>query len=129
MPRDIITSALFLQPDLLSSQTYICHCSLTCIIPHQSWSWPCSANTCNIDNTATAAFLKLGHNSANGEEDALDVDVHDTIEFRLCDFQCRLIAIRGAGVVDQDVEAAELRDSCLNHLGPVCGNSDVCYYD
>ena len=54
-----------------------------------------------------------------GEQDRFDVDGENPIELRLLNLHDRLVAMRGAGVVDDNVDAAERVDRLL------CGPLDI----
>ena len=49
----------------------------------------------------------MGNESLGGEQDRFDVDGENAVELRLRHLHDRLVAISRAGVVDDDVHAAE----------------------
>ena len=57
-----------------------------------------------------------------GEQDRFDVDGENAVELRLLDLHDRLVAMRRAGVVDDDVDAAERVDRRMRRaLDVACG--------
>src|SRR5207237_10482403 len=65
-------------------------------------------------NTATLR-LHAGNRRATAVDDAADVDVHDAVEQGVGRLFKRREGLRQAGVVEQDVDAAETVDRALDH--------------
>ena len=59
------------------------------------------------------------YTNLNTKVDTLNVDVENAIEFIFCDINSGLVLIRGSSIIDDDVEAAELRHSGVEKFLPV----------
>ena len=70
------------------------------------------------------SFDHLARSDLATEEAALEVDVQDTVPLRRCDFEEGGVVL-DAGVVDQDVEPAELLYNGLDHLLDLCRLRDI----
>lgn len=67
----------------------------------------------------------MRHNSLDRQEDALDVDIKDTLPLVLGDVERRLVGVRGARVVDEHVDPAKARHGQVDGGSPVRGAGDV----
>ena len=100
------------------ARTHIRHRPFARIIPHQAGPRPIRADAGDVDDGAAAALLERGHGGGDAVEDALDVDGEAAVELVLGDVEGRLVAVARAGVVDDDVEAAELVFGRGDERGP-----------
>ena len=62
-----------------------------------------------VMNTPFRLLAEMRHRVPRGQEEALHVDAVDPVELLLGHVEHRLVAVRRAGVVDDDVEVAERR--------------------
>ena len=75
------------------------------------------------DPAGDAVLLEVGECFPDAREGAAEVDVDDGVEVLVGHFQQALVP-QDAGIGDQDVQAAELRDGCLHQLFGNLGASD-----
>jgi hypothetical protein len=77
------------------------------VVPDQAWPRSDARRAGDVDeDAAVAGLLHLGHNLLDAEKDALDVDVHDHVVVLLGGVAVGLVAVGGAGVVDDNVDFA-----------------------
>lgn len=85
-------------------ETYIPNSAFTCIVPYKTWSWSCSTHTRYVDDYTTFTSLnRLVNPSITSQIHALDVDIENPVEFFFGNRRCRLVCVRPARIVYEDV--------------------------
>ena len=69
--------------------------------------------------TPPPAFAEMRHHGLATEEHAFDIHRIDLVELVFVDLEHRLVDVRGAGIVDQNVERPESRERSLDGGGKV----------
>ncbi len=98
------------------------HRALRSIVDGQPGAGTQTRGRANVDKDAAAVGAHMRDEGLGGEQDRFDVDGEDPIEFRLLNLHERFVAMRRAGVVDDNVDASERIDGrmrCALHIGAV----------
>ena len=100
-------------------EPYIRYRPFASIIPHQARSRAHGTNAGDIDNTPSAPLPQRWHHGGHAQINTLDIDRKHLIELVFGHVHRRLVLIAGPRVVDDDVQAAELRDRRVDDFRPV----------
>src|SRR6202011_2679978 len=96
------------------------HRALGRVVPGEAGTGPDARRRADVDDGTILALAHDGHDRLRHVIDRLDVDVEDAIEGGLIDVEHPLVAVRRAGIVDDDVRRTERIDTGLHrgvHLG------------
>lgn len=107
---------------VLGRQTLGCvpHRALGGVVPHESRSGPRSANGSNVDHRSGLVYSEeRWYEGADTVEDGLDVDAEHAVELIVRDLEGRLVAVRGARVVDEDIHGTVFLGHSLKQRLPV----------
>ena len=83
------------------------HGALRPVVPGEAGARADAGGRGDVDDDAAAALFHLRHRCDGRQIDRFDVDRVDAVELGLADLEQRLVAVCDAGVVDDDVDAAE----------------------
>lgn len=79
-----------------------------------------------IDEACRPAFFpKPRYQSGGREEDGAEIDIKDRIEIGWSDLLCGLVLVRGASVMDNDVQCSKRFDCVLSKSLPIALLSDI----
>src|ERR1700733_8870052 len=86
------------------------HRALRPIVDGQAWARTQTCSRADVDEDAAAVSAHMGNESLGGQQDRFDVDGEKAVDLRLFNLHERLIAMRDASVVDDDVDPPERVD-------------------
>jgi hypothetical protein len=84
----------------LEHRSYVRHCALACIIPHQPWTRTNRANARDVDDAPAPILLHLGYNGLHREKDGLHIDHEDPVKLVTRDFERGFVPVCRPSVVD-----------------------------
>ena len=123
--RHDITDADIIVTDLLHQRfTERIHGGLGRTVGGTGRKWILSGETADIDNPASPAVLQVRYRGVTAKEHSAQICFNDVMP--RCDIRVGDAAEDAdAGVIDQDVEAAELLNGTVDRMGCVIGISDI----
>src|SRR5262249_48963963 len=101
------------------------HRALAAVVPDEAGPWTDARGRRDIDKHAAATLAEIWNERAHAPVDAFDVHRIHAVELGFGDVEYRLVAMRGARVVDDDLHAAEVFERRLQQLVPVAAARDV----
>src|SRR5215213_6659184 len=99
--------------------------ALRSVVPGKPRAGADAGRRADVEDVAAADGAEMRHQRLRHQVDRLDVDGEDAVELLLRDVDHGLVAMARAGVVDDDVDAAELADRIVHGALDILPSGDV----